>query len=286
MSDCLVKSLICRKQVRLLTVRNTNLVRDICDRPAIRSKLLRQALGETVTAASLLAGTLKDRQRLSLKIKVGNPAGTLFADVDADGNVRGYPSDDLIRADPERLDAQSVERWIGDRGCIQVVKDIGMYRSQVGMTDMPHRHIADDLSHYFRQSEQTRTAFFFHLQGRESGRPCVGLMAQALPGADDGVMARVRGRMARLADVAQDVMREAFERLPSLLFEDAEILDVVPVRAFCGCSQEAMLPLLYALGADELAEAVRKNEAVRLVCNACGKNYTFGPDDLRKLTGG
>jgi molecular chaperone Hsp33 len=277
MSDCLIKTLACNKQVRILFAKNTDLIREICFRPGIRSKLLRNALGTTVSVASLLSGTLKDRQRLSLKITASNSAYKLFADVDFKGNVRGYLSEGLINESAERLDELSIQQFIDDKGYIQVVKDIGMYRNQVGITDMPYRNIVDDLSHYFDQSEQTPTCCFILMNIGEDYQlnMCAGVLAQALPGTDYGVLEKVRDVMKRFPKIPPKDVIEAFHKVPSLLYDDVEILEMVPLQAFCGCSKEMMLPMLYSLGNDELTRVVQMNDRKKSTMNSRCSPWIF-----------
>jgi molecular chaperone Hsp33 len=286
MTNILIKTMAYHKQARILLVNNTDLVGTICHRPAIRSKGLRHSLGLTVSAASLLAGTLKDRQRLSLSIKSSRSGYKWFADVDWQGNVRGYAGDELLNAPPTSLDELTMAQLIGDRGFIQIVKDLGMYRNVTGITDMPYRNIVDDLSHYFQQSEQTPTHFALHIGYMDDGRigTSVGILAQLLPGAPDGLLDRIKEAAERLPALSSSELNgEAFCRVPFRLFDDIEVMDEMPVQAFCGCSKEMMLPMLHALGHDELAVACEANESMEMTCQICGNSYLFTPDEIRKL---
>jgi molecular chaperone Hsp33 len=285
-ANLLIRTLAHNGQARILFVQNADLLNTVCDRPAIRSRLLRHALGLTVSAASLLSGTLKDRQRLSLKVKASRPGCAWFADVDASGNVRGYPGEALLDMPPEELDSLSLPQLIGDRGFIQLVKDVGMYRSVTGITDMPHRNIVDDLAHYFGQSEQTPTHFAIHIDFDGSGRirTAVGVMAQLLPGAPDGLMDRIREAARRLPDLApSDADGDAFRQVPFRLFRDIEWLDERRVQAYCGCSKAMLRPMLYALGPGELTAACERNRHVEIVCRICGQSHVFTPDEIKEL---
>jgi molecular chaperone Hsp33 len=286
MENVLIKTMAYGKQARILFVNNTDLIRTICDRPAIKSKLLRHALGLTVSAASLLTGTLKDHQRLSLKINASHPAYKWFADVDSQGNVRGYLSDGLLNAHPASLDELSIPQFVGDRGFIHIVKDVGMYRNVTGITDMPYRNIVDDLSHYFHQSEQTPTHFTMHIDYLDDGRirTSIGILAQLLPGAPDGLMDIIKKAAQRLHSILPPELNdEAFRHIPYLLFDDIEIKSAVPVQAFCGCSKEMLLPMLYALRMDELTAACEKNNPIEMICHICGNSYLFAPDEIKKI---
>lgn len=136
------------KQARILFAENTKLIREICGKPNM-TPLLKTLLARTVGYASLMTGLLKDNHRISLKVKASKRDYTIYADVDAAGNVRGYVSDELLSAPAEAVRPISVEQLIGDRGSIQVTNDIGMNSIVTGITDMPYGNIVDDMSHYF-----------------------------------------------------------------------------------------------------------------------------------------
>jgi molecular chaperone Hsp33 len=288
MENCLIKALAYNKQARILFVENTDLIRAVCNQPNLMNRLLKTALGTTVSAASLLSGTLKDQQRISLKVKASQPAYKIFADVDSQGNIRGYVSEDLLNAPTHDLESLSIEDLIGDRGCIQVVKDIGMNRTFTGITDMPYRNIVDDLSHYFNQSEQTPTCFAIHIAFNENNEiiGSQGMMAQLLPGAPDELIGHIRNILARQPfqqPQSESSAGAAFRELPSLLFDDIEIMSLEPIRSFCGCSKEMFYPMLYALGKDELELATEKKHSIDMVCHICGNEYSFGPDEIAGL---
>jgi molecular chaperone Hsp33 len=282
----LVKALAYDKQVRLIFAENTELVRKVCRNPKIASKLLRTALGTTVSAASLLAGTLKDGQRLSLKIKTSRPGCQMFADVDAFGNVSGYASDGLLEELSGAPDGLCLEELIGGRGCLQVVKDIGMYRHFTGITDMPYRNIACDLAHYFRQSEQTPTCIATHLEfdEKEEVSASRGVWAQLLPGGKvewiDQIRELLDVRRMRELPIAD---LERFRKWSADLFGDIEIVDTQPIRAYCGCSKEMFYPLLYSLGMESLRQAFEEKNAIEVVCHTCGSEYSFSAEEIRAL---
>jgi len=287
MENVLIKGLAFDKKARIFFINNTELLKTICCRPAVKSQLLRHVLGLTVSAASLLVGTLKEQQRLSLKIQTSHSAHKLFADVDSLGNVRGYASDDLLKAPAESLDKMTIPQFIGDTGFIQIAKDVGMFRSFTGITDMPYRNIVDDLSHYFHQSEQTPTCFALHIVYTEDGQvqTSVGMLAQLLPGASKGLMGDIKEAIKPLPEIPPSKLNgETFGQVPFLFFkENIEIKEAIPVRAYCGCSKEMMISMLYSLGKEELNSACGKDDSIEVVCRGCGQSYLFEPHEIKKL---
>jgi molecular chaperone Hsp33 len=101
------------------------------------------------------------------------------------GNVRGYINDESLKAGLNFADDLSVEYLIGHKGCIQVLKDLGMNSIFTGITDMPYGNIVEDFSYYFKQSEQLPTFFYVNMLYNENSDVVLsrGIMAQLLPGA-------------------------------------------------------------------------------------------------------
>ncbi|WP_203334429.1 Hsp33 family molecular chaperone HslO, partial [Planococcus beigongshangi] len=90
MQNAIVKALINEEQIRLYFIDNTQLLRDIFALNQELPESLKLMLGKTVSAMSILSGTLKGNQRMSLQITLSNPLHKIFAETEANGNVRGY----------------------------------------------------------------------------------------------------------------------------------------------------------------------------------------------------
>lgn len=197
MDNYIIKTLAYKKQARILFVDNTKMIKEICGHKNI-NKLLKTSLGKTVSVASLISGTLKGNQRVSIKVNASNRKYKIFADADSFGNVRGYINDELLSAPLDCGDNLSIEGLIGDRGCIQVLKDLGMNSMFTGITDMPYGNIVDDFSYYFKQSEQTTTLFFINMVYNEDNEIAlsIGVMAQLLPGASINLMDTIKEKIS------------------------------------------------------------------------------------------
>lgn len=285
MKNYILKALAYNKQVRIFFMENTDMIKEICNYKNI-SKSLKTALGETVSIATLMAGTLKGNQRISIKINASNGKYKIFADVDSIGNIRGFINDELLNAPLEAIDNLSIEELIGDKGYIQVLKDLGMHSIFTGVTDMPYGNIVDDFSYYFKQSEQTDTYFLVNVIYNENNEInlCRGIMAQLLPGAPINLIDTIKEIISEnLSILSKLEVKEDFKEIPYLLFKDIEIVEQFPVQFICGCSKEAFYPMLYSLNKEELADAYKNEKSIEIVCNVCGEKYSFSPLEIRNL---
>lgn len=285
MDNYIIKTLAYNKQVRILFVDNTKIVRDICEQKGM-NKLLKTALGKTVSIASLISGTLKGNQRVSLKVNATNRKYKIFADVDSVGNIRGYACDELLNAPLDIIDNLSMKQLIGDKGYIQVMKDLGMNSIFTGITEMPYGNIVDDFSHYFKQSEQTSSVFSLNLVFNEDNEIVLsrGILAELLPGAPLSLMDNIKTIIVENQELLNTKeSNKTFKEIAYSLFEDLQIMVVDQIQFFCGCSKEMFYPMLYSLDKEELIYAYENNKSIEIVCNVCGEKYGFNPAEIRNL---
>lgn len=288
MNNTVLQTLAFRQQARIMFVENTELIGALCGRYP-RHPLLRLTLGQTVSAATLIAGMLKGDERLSLAITATNSQYRIYADVDAAGNVRGYPSEALLAAPWDAWNREKIgfRTLIGDRGSIRAAKQIGMDRAFTGITDMPFGSVEANLSYYYRQSEQTATWFHSDIRFDEHGdvSGSRGLLAQLLPGAPSELLKEIRQAVTRQANEGHlsSSRRTPIQEWPFSIFDDIRIVGTLSVRLFCGCSKEALMPLLLGLGGEALRRTCERGEDMEIVCSVCGSRYFYAPHEVDRL---
>lgn len=285
MNNYILKTLAYNKQVRIFFLEGTDMIKEICNHKNI-SKTLKDALGNTVAIATLISATLKGNQRVSIKVSASNRKHKIFADADSMGNIRGYISDELLNVSIDNVDDLSIEELIGQKGCIQVLKDLGMHSIFTGITDMPYGNIVDDFSYYFKQSEQTDSFFSINMVYNENNEVilCRGIMAQLLPDGPVSLLDTIKETIfennSTLSNLGDN---ESLKNIPCSLFEDIEIVEQYPVQFLCGCSKEVFYPMLYSLSKEELVDACQNKKSMEIVCNVCGKKYSFSSQDIKNL---
>ncbi|MPM37153.1 33 kDa chaperonin [bioreactor metagenome] len=285
MNNYILKTLAYNKQVRIFFLEGTDMIKEICNHKNI-NRTLKDALGKTVSIATLISATLKGNQRVSIKVSGSNRKHKIFADADSMGNIRGYISDELLNAPIDNRDDLSIEEVIGHKGCIQVLKDLGMHSIFTGITDMPYGNIVDDFSYYFKQSEQTDSFFSINMVYNDNNEVilCRGIMAQLLPGAATSLIDTIKETIFENHSILSNLGHsESLKEIPHLLFEDIEIVQQYPVQFFCGCSKEGFYPMLYSLSKEELVDAFQNKNSMEIVCNVCGKKYSFSSQEIKNL---
>ena len=247
------------------------------------------ALGRLLAAASMMGNMQKvDDGSITLQVKGGGPLGTLLAVSDAEGNVRGWvehPQISLLEKYRGKLDVGAA---VGSDGTLTVIRDLRMKDPYIGSVQLVSGEIAEDITQYFAQSEQTPTACALGvlIDTDQSVRAAGGYLVQLLPGAPDDVIDRLEAgvQAAGAATAMLDGGLDAAGMLQKVLsgFE-VEILETQPIEYRCYCTRRRVESTLISLGKDELEQVVRDGETLHVDCQFCDQVYDFTPQDVAAL---
>ena len=169
-----------------------------------------------------------------------------------------------------------------------MIRDLQMKEPYIGSTRLVSGEIADDVTAYFAQSEQTPTACALGvlINGDESVRVAGGYLVQLLPGAPDEIIDKLEEGIRRAGAVTtmldagmspEDILGQVCGDLGVLFFEPEE------VKYKCYCSRERVEGALISLGKQELAEIASEGKAFPVECQFCDTVYEFTPEDIQKL---
>ncbi len=255
------------------------------------SKTSCAALGRLLTGASVMGAMLKsDRASLTLKVNGGGPLGNLVAVSDAHGNVRGYVDHPEIELPLKANGKIDVGGAVGKDGRLAVMRDFGERNPYIGQVELVSGEIAEDITQYYAQSEQTPTVCALGvLVDKESGEEMLsgGLLIQVLPGADDAAISQLEKNVGKLESVTTMLAKGmSLEDMCRLALEgfDLEILDEFQIHYACTCSKERFSNALLTLGPDEILSLPLNEEGkAEAICQYCGKRYYFSREDLEKL---
>lgn len=247
------------------------------------------ALGRVLTAASMMGNLQKvDNGALTLQVKGGGPLGTILATSDATGNVRGYvhnPSITLLEKYAGKLDVGAA---VGKEGMLTVIRDLQMKEPYIGSVALVSGEIADDVTAYFAQSEQTPTACALGVlvDTDQSVKVAGGYLIQLLPGTPDEVIDKLEAGIQKAGAVTPmlDEGLSPEEILRRVLADfETEILETTPVEYRCYCSRERVLQTLVTIGRKDLQELVEEQKPIRVECQFCDNVYEFSPQELQTL---
>jgi molecular chaperone Hsp33 len=245
------------------------------------------ALGRTLTASVLLAASLKGDQKVTLRILGDGPMGTILADGNADGDVRGYvqnPFVDLPLNDRRKLDVAGA---VG-RGTIHVLRDVGLRHPYESSAPLVSGEIAEDLTYYFAHSEQVPSVVSLGvlIDRDESVLAAGGFVLQVMPGAPDDVIRTLEAQAGAMPPVtaliqrgatARDVLSTAFGALSWRALEER------PIRYACACSLDRVTQVLVSLGCEELRSLYEEQGRAEVTCRFCAERYELDAGALREL---
>jgi len=282
--DRLIRIMDKKKQFRLFIASTTNLVNEGCRRHKC-SATAAAALGRVLTATVMMAADLKNADdSLTLKINGGGPAGTILATANNAGEVRGFiaePQADLPSKYPGKL---AVGDLVGTQGYLEVVKDMGMERPFTGRVKLVSGEIAEDLAYYFLQSEQipALVALGVLVAVDLTIQSAGGIFVQALPGADDQLLAQIENNIKSLGPVSQLMAQKDLEQIiPELMAGiEYEILETKPLCFRCKCSRQRLINILAGLSREELENMSKEQDQVEVVCNYCQEIYKL---DIKEI---
>ena len=247
------------------------------------------ALGRLLSAASMMGNMQKvENGSITLQVKGGGPLGTVLAVSDAEGNVRGYVTNPQISLLEKYRGKLDVGAAVGTEGMLTVIRDLQMKEPYVGSVELVSGEIAEDITEYFVQSEQTPTACALGVlvDTDQSVRASGGYIIQLLPGAPDDVIDKIEAGIQKggAVTVMLDRGLTAQQLLETVMGDmDLEILETTPVEYRCYCSRDRVTATLISLGRKELEEIVEEGETVHIECQFCDTIYDFTPGEIKDI---
>lgn len=281
MKDILTKGTA--EGVRIYALCTTNLVQEAADRHHT-SHLASAALGRAMNGALLIAATMKDNERITLRLKGDGPIGEVIADAEGT-NVRGYVGDPDVFL-PLKNGKLDVGGALGN-GNIIVTRYLQNSEPFTGYAELVDGEIASDLTNYLYTSEQTSSSVALGVLVDKEGKILAsgGYFIQAMPGCADETLAKLEENISLTPYVTQllelgytpDKMIETIAR-----GLDVTIQESVEVEFKCRCSREKVLGTLATLGQDDIA-SISEDEETEVHCQFCNETYKFSRDEIAGL---
>ena len=169
---------------------------------------------KNVDRSLLLGSTLKDFDRLTLKIECDGPVGAITAEATNTGTVRGYVKNALAESPVKENGKFDVAGIVG-KGTFYVIREAGFdigFRPEpyVGSVPIVSGEIAEDLAYYLATSEQIPSAVMLGvlLSNKEPFVTAAGgVMIQMMPGANEHIITMIEDTI-RHAPHITELVRE------------------------------------------------------------------------------
>ncbi len=266
---------------------------------------IKRLLGEMLTAASLLIGTVKIDGRLSIQLQSSDQDSLLnwaMAECDQNGIIRALASwkadsAEQIQAWDNMIDAKQAFAELGEAGkgvlFINIQPDGG--EPYQGIVERSHDNLADCLAHYQKQSAQIPTLINLASDGLQAG----GVLVQMLPrtleetveveqnqdaGIDDDLWTRLS--MLTSTVKSEELTTLAASEIIYRLYNEESVVAPEPVSLEfgCTCSREKCEMAIEQIGETEALDILEEqNGTFEMDCGFCGEIYKFDKDDVSAI---
>lgn len=269
--------------VRIYAITTKNLVQEAADRHHT-SHLATAALGRAMSGALMLAATMKDGERILLKLKGDGPMGEVVAEAQGT-SVRGYVGDPDIFM-PLKNGKLDIGGALG-QGTITLTRYLQNGESFTGHAELADGEIATDITNYLYMSEQTPSSVALGVLVDKDGKVLAagGYFIQAMPGCDEEVLEKLGNNVAVTPYVTQLLeLGYTPEKIIEVLARGLEfdIKESMPVKFSCGCSKDKILNMLAALSQDDI-DYLTEQPDTEVHCQYCNKVYHFSSEELKQL---
>ena len=269
--------------VRIYVIITKNLVQEAADRHHT-SHLATAALGRAMSGALMLAATMKDGERILLKLKGDGPMGEVVAEAQGT-SVRGYVGEPDVFM-PLKNGKLDIGGALG-QGTITLTRYLQNGESFTGHAELADGEIATDITNYLYMSEQTPSSVALGVLVDKDGKVLAagGYFIQAMPGCDEEVLEKLGNNVAVTPYVTQLLeLGYTPEKIIEVLARGLEfdIKESMPVKFSCGCSKDKILNMLAALSQDDI-DYLTEQPDTEVHCQYCNKVYHFSSEELKQL---
>lgn len=273
--------------VRGVILHGTRMINEMRDNHEL-GILETMVLGRAYLGICLMTADMKGTERIALKIECSGPITGLVAEGNAFGEIRGYLLQVPIPIE-RPLDNFDLSPFFG-AGVLSVTRHLANAKDPfTGQVSLKYGNIALDLANYYLESEQIPTAFNLSIQLNRKGDVvgAGGLMLQAMPDVDEGV---VRGLESRVIDMPslgtsfaegkspQDIVNRHFNAYEPRFLGDRR------VEFMCHCSRERLEKLLTLMPTEELEDILKEGPfPLEVRCHHCNTPYSFNTRQIRSM---
>ena len=185
---------------------------------------------------------------------------------------------------------KSSKDFIGDKGILVLIKDLGLKAPYVGQTSIISPNISENFTNYFSASNQTVTSIDLQVKKVEDDYISFGFMMELLPNYTEKDLSQftIYSDMFKteldnyLASKTDDI--SFYDYIVSILkIFNIRIIEEKIIHYRCNCSEEKIDNMLLGLGKKELNDIIEDGKDIEISCNFCGKKYKKSIEHIKNL---
>lgn len=285
--DYMVRALAAKEQIRAFALTSKDLV-EYARSLHHSSPVSTAALGRLLSAGLMMGDMMKSEDDLvTLQLMGDGPLKHVLVTADYTGKVKGYVSNPNVYLPNKENGHLDIASGIG-KGTLTVIRDYHMKEPYSSTIDLVSGEIAEDLTYYFAQSEQTPSSVGLGvLVNPDETVECAGgFIVQLMPFASEEVIDQLQRNIDEFTSVT-DVLKQG--KTPEELLEiilkgfDIQFTGKKDVYFSCNCSQERGKQVISTLGSAEIRKMVEEGKDIEAECVFCGKKYKYTPEELEEI---
>lgn len=284
--DYLARATDDKGRIRVFAARATKLVEEARERHGTYPTVT-AALGRILTAAAMMGAMRKGDDKVILRFVGNGPAGTITAEANAKGEVRGFARNPQVHVPLNPWNKFDVAEAVGKEGFVHVTHEFEFQEPYMSSVPIVSGEIAKDLVYYFYTSEQIPSIVSLGvLVGWEGVVAAGGLILQLLPGADKSLIPLLEHNAEKIFDISRLIEQG---ETPESLIE--RILGPLGVKFTgkqalhfkCRCSKQRLKGIVAGLGRAEIEDILQKEGRVEAFCHFCNRRYLISKPELESL---
>src|SRR6056297_122277 len=247
------------------------------------------SLGRMLTAGLMMGYTMKSyKDKLTLRVNGGGPAGTILVTSDSIGDVKGYIQNPKFFVEDKDNGKLNVGKAVGINGTLKVIMDIGLKEPYVGQYQLVTGEIGEDIASYYFNSEQQPTVIGLGvlIDKDTSVKSAGGFMIQTMPDLKEDEITKIENQIAKLKNVS-DYFKEgrSLEKIAQEILSDfeIEITEKIPVNYKCDCSKDRIEEALISMGKEDLEKIIKEDGKAEVSCRFCNKKYKYKKKKLQEI---
>jgi len=251
--------------------------------------LIEHYLGEIMTAAALLAATLKIDGSLSIQASGNGLLNLLVAECRNDLSIRAIAkyNEQKLEDFSNQLEQNETNQFSNfstllANGSLIITIEQNKGQRYQGVVAIEGDSISRMLENHLMKSEQLRTKIMLACDKNKAA----GILLQELPHQSEQHMQQWE-ELSLLVDTlsTEELLTLESEKIIYSLFNEHDIRQFNPeqVRFNCTCSHQKVSNMLLSLDYQEAKSMIQQSEYIEVSCEFCNKMYRFDEIDITKI---
>lgn len=241
--------------------------------------VVKKLLGEALISCLMLAGSIKFEGEISLQFHGDKRLPLLLVQCDDQLRIRAFAKYQE-KEDDQHIDY--ADAFLEGR-MVLIINQYQQTQTYQSVVPIRSTSMADNLTHYFAQSEQIATQVWLTVDNNQAA----GMLIQLMPGQDTQQREQFWEYAVQLGQTISEHELLTLNNTTLLhrLYHETELrlYTARPASFHCRCSLSKMKQVLTVLGEQEVHDLLKEKGHVDVICDFCNQQYIFDAIDITLL---